>query len=83
MALTFDAKRPERRNAFPIAEMVQSEPSMARSLCRLGKWCAGLSDGLCDEWFAAAWFDRSGKQLGVLGVRRFTIFRGFHRMGRP
>ncbi len=69
MARAFDAKRLEMLgDAFPIAEMVQSEPSMARGVFAVSEnGVLTYQTGSVKSGSQLAWFDRNGKQLSVLG----------------
>ena len=69
MAQAFDAKRLETvGDAFPIAEQVQSEPSIARGVFAVSEnGVLAYQTGSAKNGSQLAWFDRSGKQLSVLG----------------
>ena len=69
MAQAFDAKRLEMSgDAFPIAEQVQSEPSMARGVFAVSEnGVLAYQTGSAKIGSQLAWFDRSGKQLSRLG----------------
>lgn len=69
MAQAFDAKRLETSgDAFPIAVGVQSEPAMARGVFAVSdNGVLAYQTGSGKHGSQLAWFDRNGKQLGVLG----------------
>ena len=69
MAQAFDAKRLETvGDAFPIAEQVQSEPSIARGVFAVSdNGVLAYQTGSAKNGSQLAWFDRNGKQLSVLG----------------
>ena len=69
MAQAFDANGLETvGDAFPIAVGVQSEPSMARGVFAVSdNGVLAYQTGSAKNGSQLAWFDRSGKQLGVLG----------------
>ena len=63
MAQAFDAKRLETvGDAFPIAEQVQSEPSIARGVFAVSEnGVLAYQTGSAKNGSQLAWFDRSGK----------------------
>lgn len=69
MAQAFDAKHLQMvGEAFPIAEQVQSEPSIARgAFCVSENGVLAYETGTARSGSRLAWFGRDGKQLGVLG----------------
>jgi serine/threonine protein kinase len=69
MAQAFDAKRLEMVGAaFPVADHVQSEPSMARGVFAVSEnGVLAYQTGSARNGSQLAWFDRNGKQLSLLG----------------
>ena len=69
MAQAFDDRSLEMTGgAFPIAEQVQSEPSMARGAFAVSEnGVLAYQTGSVRNGSELAWFDRNGKRLSVLG----------------
>ncbi len=76
MAQPFDAARLEMvGDAFPIAEQVQYEPAFTRGVFSVSEnGVLAYQTGAVVSNSQLAWFDRSGKSLGMLGDQALYSF---------